>query len=305
MRPERRARLDGRRRGGDPHRADRKRGDRALAGGERLIARVDAEAGLRAGTRTRVGAAWHAHLFDAKRAGDGMDVRHRRQLALMLAPYALGLGARRRVPALVTFGLALTEYDLIRAPTSSASTTSAGLGDEVFGPHSSTRSSSRPSRCRCGSAPHWGSRCCCTGAAAAPARHARRGYCRPSCRMSRTGCSGSGSESALRPADAVPRRARTQRTDDLGAAAPQFLTDPNDARAAIVLMSLFTIGEGFLLLLAARQAVPAELYELAAIEDATRGPSSGGSRSRCSPRSSSSCSCETRSSASSSTSCPR
>jgi multiple sugar transport system permease protein len=34
-------------------------------------------------------------------------------------------------------------------------------------------------------------------------------------------------------------------------------------------MSVFTIGEGFLVLLAARQAVPAELYELAAIEDAT------------------------------------
>ena len=34
-------------------------------------------------------------------------------------------------------------------------------------------------------------------------------------------------------------------------------------------MSLFTIGEGFVILLAARQALPRELYELAAIEDAT------------------------------------
>ena len=41
-------------------------------------------------------------------------------------------------------------------------------------------------------------------------------------------------------------------------------------------MSLFTIGEGFLILLAARQAVPAELYELAAVEDATAWTSSGG-----------------------------
>ena len=46
-----------------------------------------------------------------------MDVRHRRQLALMLAPYLLGLVALVGIPALVTFALALTEYDLIRDPT--------------------------------------------------------------------------------------------------------------------------------------------------------------------------------------------
>jgi len=50
---------------------------------------------------------------------------------------------------------------------------------------------------------------------------------------------------------------------------PQWLTDPTDARAAIILMSLFTIGETFVILLAARQALPPEVYELAAIEDAT------------------------------------
>lgn len=50
---------------------------------------------------------------------------------------------------------------------------------------------------------------------------------------------------------------------------PQWLTDPNDARAAIVLMSLFTVGEGVVLLLVARQSTPGELYELAAVEDAT------------------------------------
>jgi multiple sugar transport system permease protein len=50
---------------------------------------------------------------------------------------------------------------------------------------------------------------------------------------------------------------------------PQWLTNPNDARAAIILMSLFTIGEGVILLLVARQSVPGELYELAAVEDAT------------------------------------
>ena len=50
---------------------------------------------------------------------------------------------------------------------------------------------------------------------------------------------------------------------------PQWLTDPNHARAGVILMSLFTIGEGFILLLVARQAVPADLYDLASLEDAT------------------------------------
>jgi len=55
----------------------------------------------------------------------------------------------------------------------------------------------------------------------------------------------------------------------LGRSAPAWLTDPNAARAAIIVMSLFTIGEAFYLLLTARLAVPSELYELAALEDAT------------------------------------
>ena len=50
---------------------------------------------------------------------------------------------------------------------------------------------------------------------------------------------------------------------------PQWLTDPNHARAGMILMSVFTIGEGFVILLVARRAVPADLYELAAVEDAT------------------------------------
>ena len=40
----------------------------------------------------------------------------RRQLLLMLAPYLLGLTALVLAPALVTIVLALTEYDLVRAP---------------------------------------------------------------------------------------------------------------------------------------------------------------------------------------------
>ncbi len=49
---------------------------------------------------------------------------------------------------------------------------------------------------------------------------------------------------------------------------PFWLTDPADAQRAVVLMSLFQIGEGFIVLLAIRQSLPPELYELAAIEGA-------------------------------------
>jgi multiple sugar transport system permease protein len=55
-----------------------------------------------------------------------------------------------------------------------------------------------------------------------------------------------------------------------GVQPPQWLTHPNDARAAIVIMSLFTIGEAFVVLLVTRQGLPAELFDLAALEDATR-----------------------------------
>ena len=52
----------------------------------------------------------------------------------------------------------------------------------------------------------------------------------------------------------------------LGGPTPAWLTDPEAARNAIVIMSLFQIGEGFMVAMATRQDIPAELYELAAIE---------------------------------------
>ncbi len=55
----------------------------------------------------------------------------------------------------------------------------------------------------------------------------------------------------------------------LGRTPPQWLTDPNSARAAIIVMSLFTIGEMFFILLVVRQSLPHDVYELAAVEDAT------------------------------------
>ena len=55
----------------------------------------------------------------------------------------------------------------------------------------------------------------------------------------------------------------------LGYPLPQWLTHPNDARAGIIILSLFAIGEGFVILLVTRQGLPAELYDLAALEDVT------------------------------------
>ena len=46
-----------------------------------------------------------------------MDIAERRQLWLMLAPYGLGLAVLVALPALVTFGLALVEFDPIGSAT--------------------------------------------------------------------------------------------------------------------------------------------------------------------------------------------
>lgn len=47
---------------------------------------------------------------------------------------------------------------------------------------------------------------------------------------------------------------------------PAWLTNPASAQAAVVIMSVFQLGEGFVVALATRQEIPDELYELAAME---------------------------------------
>jgi multiple sugar transport system permease protein len=71
------------------------------------------------------------------------------------------------------------------------------------------------------------------------------------------------------PINQILRIGGTNGLTAFGRTPPQWLTDPTDARAAIILMSLFTIGETFVILLAARRALPRDVYELAALEDAT------------------------------------
>ena len=186
----------------------------------------------------------------------------RRGLALLLAPYVLGLVVLVAVPAIVTFGLSLFRYDLITSPEWAGWANFSELwGDDLF------RRSVRNSLMFI--------------AAAVPLRLLGALLLalllHPSFRGS----------SAYRTAAYLP----TVVPDVayallwlwivnplygplnllLGAAGgptPQWLTDPNDARWAVVIMSLFQIGEGFVVALAVRQSLPPDLYELAAIEGA-------------------------------------
>jgi multiple sugar transport system permease protein len=54
-----------------------------------------------------------------------------------------------------------------------------------------------------------------------------------------------------------------------GLPVPDLLTDPTGALLLVVLMSSFAIGEGFVIALAVRRELPEELYELARVEGAS------------------------------------
>ncbi len=56
----------------------------------------------------------------------------------------------------------------------------------------------------------------------------------------------------------------------LGLPAPAWLTEAGTARLAMVLMALLQLGEGFVVLLVARQSIPAALYEAAEMDGANR-----------------------------------
>ncbi len=191
-----------------------------------------------------------------------MSRRERRALLLLLAPYVAGLALLVALPALVTFGLAVYDYDLLGSPDFVGLRNFRELlQDDVF--RISLRNSllfilfAVPLRL--------------LGALAlALLLHRRfRGA------------------AAYRTAAYLPTV-----VPDIAYALlwlwilnplygplnlllgvvmdtpPFWLTDPADAQRAVVLMSLFQIGEGFIVLLAIRQSLPPELYELAAIEGA-------------------------------------
>jgi multiple sugar transport system permease protein len=193
-------------------------------------------------------------------------VSERRQLALMLAPYLAGLLVLVALPAAVTFALAFAEYDLIGSPAWLGLGNFRELaGDEVFrialGNSLAFALVAVPLRL--------------LGALALALLLHRRFR-----------AAGTARTAAVLPT-VVPEIAYGLLwlwllnplygpinlvlgpvARELGRQPPQWLTHPNDARAAIVLMSLFTIGEGFVVLLVTRQGLPRELYELAAVEGA-------------------------------------
>jgi multiple sugar transport system permease protein len=199
-------------------------------------------------------------------------VTERRQIALLIAPYVFGLAVLVALPALVTFGLAFTEYDLLRSPEFVGVENFRELvRDDVF-------------------------RIALTNslvfaAIAVPLRLI--GALALALLLNRRFSGVGAYRSAVILPTIVPDVAYglmwlwlfnplygpinlllltggdTETTTAWGVQPPQWLTHPNDARAAIVIMSLFTIGEGFVILLVTRQGLPSELFELAALEDAT------------------------------------
>ena len=195
----------------------------------------------------------------------------RRGLVLMLAPYLVGLGALVALPAIATFGLALTDYDLIRSPDVVGFDNFRELVDDRIFRIALVNS-------------------LVFAAVAVPLRLlAALGL---ALLLHRGGRGVGVARSAVVLPLIVPELAYgllwlwllnplygpinglltiggENGETVLGRQPPQWLTDPNDARIAMVLLSVFLIGEGFVLLLVARRAIPADLYELAALEDAT------------------------------------
>jgi multiple sugar transport system permease protein len=189
-------------------------------------------------------------------------VNERRGLALLLAPYLFGLALLVFLPALVTFGLALFEYDLITSPEWAGTANFRELwDDDIF------RRSVRNSLMFV--------------AAAVPLR--LLGALLLALLLHRQFRGTSAYRTAVYLPTVVPDVAYALLwlwiinplygplnliLDGVGGPTPQWLTDPNDARWAVVLMSLFQIGEGFVVALAVRQSLPGDLYELAEIEGA-------------------------------------
>jgi multiple sugar transport system permease protein len=55
----------------------------------------------------------------------------------------------------------------------------------------------------------------------------------------------------------------------LGLPAPAWLTEPGTARLAMIFMSIVQVGEGFVVVLIARQNIPASIYEAAEVDGAS------------------------------------
>jgi multiple sugar transport system permease protein len=186
----------------------------------------------------------------------------RREYALMLAPYVIGITALIALPGLITFGLALTEYDLIRSPKFIGIDNFRELWeDEIF--RTSMRNSlmfilfAVPLRL--------------LGALALSLLLWKRFRGVAAYRTS-------GYLPTVVPDVAFALLwlwifnplygPLNLALGAIGGPTPSWLTDPRAAQWAVIIMSLFTIGEGFIVCMATRQGVPSELYELGDIEGA-------------------------------------
>jgi multiple sugar transport system permease protein len=190
-------------------------------------------------------------------------VSERRQVALMLVPYAAGALLLFLVPAQLSFALALTDADLLTTPQYIGLDNFRELADDPFFAGVLWRSA-------------------LFVAIAVPLRlamatgfalllHARfRG-------------AGTGRAAAFLPSvipDSAyaliwlfllnPLYGPVNGLLELGGIAPvSWFSNGEAAFAAIVLMLGFTVGEAFIVALAARQELPAELYSVARLEGAT------------------------------------
>jgi len=188
--------------------------------------------------------------------------RERRESLLMLAPYVAGLVALVAVPAAITLGLALTEYDLIRSPRFAGFENFRELWDDTLF-WTALRNSLM------------------FILFAVPLRLA--GAVTLALLLHRRFRGVAAHRTAAYLPSVVPDVAfallwlwifnplygpLNLALDAAGGPTPSWLTDARAAQWAVIIMSLFTIGEGFIVAMATRQLIPGELYELGAVEGA-------------------------------------
>lgn len=183
-----------------------------------------------------------------------------RGAALLAAPYAVGLLALLIVPALVTAGLAFTDYDLIGAPRYAGLDNFGDLLDDpafadALGATVAFVVLAVPLR---------------IGGALALALFLHRRF--------------AGARAAVFLPTVVPDVAVALlwlflanpiygpiaiAFDAVGLPVPELLTSGPGALALVVLISAFALGEGFIVALAVRRELPEELYESARAEGAS------------------------------------
>jgi multiple sugar transport system permease protein len=191
-----------------------------------------------------------------------ISTRERRGLALMLTPYLVGLTVLIVVPGVITITLALFEYDLIRPAVFVGLDNFRELAsDAIF--WTSLRNSL-----------HY-------IAFAVPLR--LLGALGLALLLHRRFRAVGGYRTAAYLPTVVPDVAYALLwlwifnplygpvnilLDAVGAPTVPWLIGAGATQAAVIIMSLFQIGEGFLVAMATRQSIPGDLYELIAIEGA-------------------------------------